>query len=78
MPEMAEKRAIRFPHLGADPLTRHVVGLGQRDGDEAVCVAQTSAAMEAISVNECGRRSFRATTKPRDRYASASVACMRR
>ncbi|KGC03053.1 hypothetical protein DM81_3249 [Burkholderia multivorans] len=39
MPEMAEKRAIRFPHLGADPLTRHVVGLGQLDGDEAVCGA---------------------------------------
>lgn len=39
MPEMAEKRAMRFPHLGADPLTRHLGGLGQLDGDEAVCGA---------------------------------------
>lgn len=78
MPEMAEKRAMRFPHLGADPRTRHVIGLGQRDGDEAVCVPQTSAAMEPVSFNEWGCHSSRATTNPCDRYASASVACMRR
>lgn len=77
-PEMAEKRAIRFAHLGADPLRRHVIGLSQLDGDEAVYVAQTSAAMEAVSVNECGCHSSYATTKLRDHYASASVACMRR
>ncbi len=27
VPEMAEKRAIRFARLGADPRTRHVIGL---------------------------------------------------
>ncbi len=41
VPEMAEKRAIRFAHLGADPLRRHVIGLSQLDGDEVPCVAQT-------------------------------------
>lgn len=80
MPEMAEKRAIRFAHLGADPLTSSASASStvMRPFASRKHRLQWEACMRALSVNEQGCHSSHATTKPRDRYASASVACMRR